>query len=113
MKHPGHLTGMGTARRTAPQPDAQHTGTQCLEANLIAMDDEKLVFVDTATKFGGCDIPKEEPDQKRFERIAVAYLAESEVEDLTSIRYDIVSLLATDSEKAFLRHHKNALNDRR
>ncbi|WP_455044644.1 hypothetical protein [Lancefieldella rimae] len=77
------------------------------------MDDEKLVFVDTATKFGACDIPREEPDQKRFERIAVACLAESEVEDLTSICYDIVSLLVTDSEKAFLRHHKNVLNDRR
>lgn len=51
---------------TAPQPGAQHTGTQYLEANLIAMDDEKLVFADTSTKCGGCDIPKEETDQKRF-----------------------------------------------
>ncbi len=61
----------------------------------------------------GYDVPKEEPDQERFERIAAAYLAESEVEDLTSIRYDIVSLLATGPERILLRHHKNVLNDGR
>ena len=77
------------------------------------MDDEKLVFVDTVTKCGGYDMPKERPDQERFERISAVYLAESEMEGLTSIRYDIVSLLVTSSEKALLRHHKNALNDGR
>ena len=35
------------------------------------------------------------------------------MEGLTSIRYDIVSLLVTGSEKALLRHHKNVLNDGR
>ena len=62
---------------------------------------------------GGYDMPREEPDQERFERIAAAYLVESEVEGLTGIRYDIVSLLVTGSEKALLHHHKNVLNDRR
>lgn len=47
-------------------------------------------------------MPREEPDQERFERIAAAYLAETEVETLTSIRYNIVSLLVTGSEKALL-----------
>ena len=41
----------------------------------------------------------------------ITYLAESEVEGLTSIRYDIVSLLVTGSEKAPLRRHKNGLDD--
>ena len=36
--------------------------------------------------------------------------AKAEVEGLTSIRYDIVSLLVTGTEKALLRHHKNVLN---
>lgn len=58
-------------------------------------------------------MPGEEPDQKRFERIAAAYLAGAEVEGLTSIHYVIVSLLVTGSEKALLRHHKNLLNDGR
>lgn len=69
--------------------------------------------MDTVTKCGGYDMPKEGPDQERFERISAVYLAESEMEGLTSIRYDIVSLLVTGSEKALLRHHKNALNDGR
>jgi hypothetical protein len=41
------------------------------------------------------------------------YRAEAEVEGLTSIHYDIVSLLVVGSEKALLRHHKNVLNDGR
>ena len=100
----------------------KHRGIEVLEEGwahgsdgigFIAMDGDELVFVDTATKCGGYDMPQEEPDRERFERIAAAYLAEAEVEGLTSIRYDIVSLLATGSEKALLRHHKNALNDGR
>ncbi|WP_428859693.1 hypothetical protein AB4920_10035 [Bifidobacterium dentium] len=69
--------------------------------------------MDAATKCGGYDMPREEPDQERFERIAAAYLSEAELEGLTSIRYDIVSLLVVGSEKALLRHHKNVLNDGR
>ena len=69
--------------------------------------------MDTTTKCSGYDMPKEDSDQKRFEHIAMAYLAESEVEGLTSIRYDIVSLLVTSSDKALLHHHKNVLNDGR
>ena len=100
----------------------KHRGIEVLEESwahgpdsiaFIAMDNEGLVFVDTATKCGGYDMPREEPDQVRFERIAAAYLAEAEVEGLTSIRYDIVSLLVTGSKKALLRHHKNVLNDGR
>ena len=62
---------------------------------------------------GSYDIPKEEPDQERFGRIAAVYPAEAEAEELTSIRNDIVSLLVTNSEKALLRHRKNVLNDGR
>ena len=100
----------------------KHRGIEVLEESwahgsnsidFIAMDDEELVFVDAATKCGGHGMPREEPDRERFERIAAAYLAEAEVEGLTSIRYDIVSLLVTGSEKALLRHHKNVLNDGR
>mgnify|MGYP001740701574 FL=1 len=100
----------------------KHRGIEALEKNwahgsdgidFIVMGDEELVFVDTATKCGGFDMPREEPDQERFQRIATAYLAESKVEGLASIRHDIVSLLVTGSEKVLLRHHKNVLNDRR
>ena len=100
----------------------RHRGIEVLEEgwahgsdsiDFTAMDDEELVFVDAATKCGGHGMPREEPDRERFERIAATYLAEAEVEGLTSIRYDIVSLLVTGSEKALLRRHKNVLNDGR
>ena len=48
--------------------------------------------MDAATKCGGHDMPKEEPDQERFERIAAAYLAESEIEGLISIRFLLLHL---------------------
>ncbi len=88
-------------------------GVPAYRGGFLALDEGELVFVDTTTKCGGYDMPQEEPDRERFERIAAAYLAEAEVEGLTSIRYDIVSLLVTGSEKALLRHHKNVLNDGR
>lgn len=47
-------------------------------------------------------MPKEEPDQEYFECIAASYLAEAEVENLTSIHYDTVSLLVTDFKKVLL-----------
>lgn len=77
------------------------------------MNEGELVLVDTITKCGSYDTPQEEPDRERFERIAAAYLAGAEMEGLTSIRYDIVSLLVVGSEKALLRHHHNVLNERR
>ena len=52
---------------------------------------ERLALVDITTRCRGYDMPRKEPDQERFERIAAAYLAEAEVEGLTSIRYDIVA----------------------
>lgn len=100
----------------------KHRGIEVLEeswahgldsVDSIAMDEEELVFVDAVTKCRGYDMPKEKPDQERFGRITATYLAESEVEGPTSIRYDIVNLLATNSDKALLRHHKNVLNDGR
>ncbi len=54
--------------------------------------DEELIFADTAAKCVDYDMPKEELDQERFERIAAAYLAESEVEGLTSIRFLLLRL---------------------
>ena len=48
------------------------------------------------------------PDRKAFERIAAAYLAET---DLTSIeiRYDIVGVLVISENRALVRHHVNAI----
>ena len=55
--------------------------------------------------------PRRQEHLATVRRGNITYLAESEVEGLTSIRYDIVSLLVTGSEKAPLRRHKNGLDD--
>jgi putative endonuclease len=79
--------------------------------DIIAREDDDLVFVDVQVRDDGArEMPEEQPDRDRFERIAVAYLAESGDEADFAIRYDIISLLVIGGSKALLRHHRNALS---
>ncbi len=72
---------LAAGQRTAPPPRMpQHADTQHLATNLIATDDEELIFVNTVTRRRGYDMSKEEPDQERFKRIAAVHLAEAEAE---------------------------------
>lgn len=49
-------------------------------------------------------ITKENP--QRAGRIAINYLKSHDVEDMV-VRFDAISLLIVESDKAFLRHHVN------
>ncbi|MBR2521892.1 MAG: YraN family protein [Coriobacteriales bacterium] len=81
------------------------------EADLIAMDDGVLVFVEVKTR--SCDahgLPEEAVDAKkrrRYEMIALAYLKESDFDSL-QVRFDVISITMMGLRKAFLRHHINA-----
>lgn len=79
--------------------------------DIIAREDEDLVFVDVRVKADGTrQMPEEKPDRDRFERIAAAYLTEADEGADFAIRYDIVSILVLNDNKALLRHHRNALS---
>ena len=79
--------------------------------DIIAREDEDLVFIDVQVKDDGSrEMPEEKPDRDRFERIAAAYLAEADDETNFAVRYDIISLLVIGGSKALLRHHRNALS---
>ena len=78
--------------------------------DLIAKDGDDLVFIDVLVGEGFRGMPEEKPDRGKFERLAVAYLAEADGSCNLAIRYDIVSLLVVNSDRALLRHHVNALS---
>lgn len=79
--------------------------------DFIAHDEnDDLVFIKCTTHGNeGEGIPEENPDRKAFERIAAAYLTESDC-DNTTVRFDLVSLLVIGDSRTLLRHHINALS---
>lgn len=78
--------------------------------DIIARDGEDLVFCDVLVEASGLDMPEEQPDRGRFERIAAAYLATTEADGSFEVRYDVISILVVSGSRALLRHHINALS---
>lgn len=78
--------------------------------DFIATDeDDALVFIGCEVNANaGEGIPEEAPDRKAFERIAAAYLAESDMSSV-EVRYDIVGVLVIGENRALIRHHINAI----
>lgn len=83
------------------------------EADIIALDCNALVFVEVKTR---SDIrkgfPSEAVDAKkreRYERIALAYIAESSYVDIP-IRFDVVSIVVAPNNRAVIRHHIDAFS---
>lgn len=83
------------------------------EADIIAKDDDTVVFVEVKTR-KGCDhgFPSEAvtaAKRHRYEKIALAYLAECEEVD-APVRFDVVSIVVVSSRKAVVRHQINAFS---
>lgn len=83
------------------------------EADIVARDGETLVFVEVKTRSSvekgfpaeAVDVPKRE----RYEKIALAYLAERDFSDIP-VRFDVVSIVVLAPDRAFIRHHINAFS---
>lgn len=67
---------------------------------------ERLLLTE-ASRNAGAGFPDTEADRKAFERLAAAYLAETEYVDV-AVRLDIVSLLVVGDDRALIRHCSNA-----
>lgn len=81
------------------------------EVDIIATEDESLHFVEVKTR-SNCDkgFPAEAVDaskRERYEKIACCYLRTYEPTDIP-VCFDIVSIVATGENRAFLRFHRNA-----
>lgn len=81
------------------------------EADIIARDEDAVHFVEVKTRSNvDCGFPSEAVDRgkrERYERIAVAYLADYDVVDI-GIMFDIISIVVTGPNRAVLRYHRNA-----
>lgn len=83
------------------------------EADIIARDGDAVVFVEVKTRSNiEKGFPSEAVDEEkrgRYERIAALFLRDFDVVDVP-VRFDIMSVLALDSERALIRHHINAFS---
>lgn len=81
------------------------------EADIIAKDDDVLVFVEVKTRTNDIyGLPEEAVDRtkrKRYENIALAFLSTCDITDI-EVRFDVVALVLIGDNRALLRHHINA-----
>lgn len=81
------------------------------EADIIARDDDAVVFVEVKTRSNcDCGMPSEAVDEAkrdRYERIAALFLQGYDVVDVP-VRFDIVSIVVIAPDRAMIRHHINA-----
>lgn len=76
----------------------------------IANEEGDLVFIGCQLRQNsGEGFPEEALDRDFLERLVAAYLAEHLDSGDCAIRFDVVSMLILGDDRAFLRHHRNAL----
>lgn len=80
-------------------------------ADIVARDGDGIHIVEVKTRGDAAHgFPSEDlgaGKRLRYERIAMAYLAQSDLVDV-GVSFDIVSIVVTGERRAFLRYHKNA-----
>ena len=81
------------------------------EVDIIAKDEECLVFVEVKTRLNEDQgVPEEAvtaEKRKRYERIAAAFLKTYDEVDI-QIRFDVIGILVLTPDRAMVRHHVNA-----
>ena len=83
------------------------------EVDIIARDDDALVFIEVKTRTSvEHGLPEEAvtPQKRaRYEKMAALYLRDYEVVDVP-LRFDVIAILVTAPDRAILRHHANAFS---
>jgi putative endonuclease len=81
------------------------------EIDIVALDGETLVLCEVKTRKGvGKGTPEDAvtpAKQKRYKRLAAAYVQSSSLEDV-EVRFDVITLLVLAEDRALLRHHRAA-----
>lgn len=81
------------------------------EIDIVALDGEVLVLCEVKTRKGvGKGTPEEAvtpAKQKRYKRLAAAYLQAEGLEQV-EVRFDVITLLVLAEDRALLRHHRAA-----
>lgn len=81
------------------------------EADIIAKDENTLVFIEVKTR-KNCEhgFPSEavtRTKREKYEKIALAYLADYDDEDFP-VRFDVIAIVVIGPSKAMIRHQINA-----
>lgn len=84
------------------------------EADIVACDEDgALVFVEVKTRTDATKgFPSEAVGPKKrakYEKIALAYLADYDVVDIV-VRFDVISIMVLTPERAMIRHHIGAFS---
>lgn len=81
------------------------------EVDIVALDDEVLVLCEVKTRKSVARGSAEEAitpaKQKRYARIARAYLSENSLADI-ELRFDAIAITVIADDRALLRHHRAA-----
>lgn len=81
------------------------------EIDIIALDGDELVICEVKTRASTTAGQPEEAvspaKQRRLVRLAEAYVAAAGSHDV-QVRFDVISILVLDDERALLRHHRAA-----
>ncbi|MDO4502950.1 MAG: YraN family protein [Coriobacteriia bacterium] len=81
------------------------------EADIVAQDENALVFVEVKTRsnvdFGMPEEAVTPAKRNKYERIAAAFLREYPCSE-TVVRFDVVGLLVVGNNRALIKHHINA-----
>jgi putative endonuclease len=84
---------------------------QAGEADVIAREGGDLVFVEVKTRRSdSAGFPEDAVDhekRRRYEKIAMEYLFSHDLPS-ARVRFDVIALLLSGDNKAFLRHHRDA-----
>ncbi|MCL2883001.1 MAG: YraN family protein [Coriobacteriia bacterium] len=84
---------------------------QAGEADIIALEDDELVFIEVKTRSSlDKGFPEDSVTRKkrqRYELIAAYYLSDYEGPS-RRIRFDVIAILVTGENQAFLKHHRDA-----
>ncbi len=111
---------LGKRGEDAAAADLERTGMTVVDRNwrckageidLVVIDGHEVVFVEVKTrKTTSTGQPEEAVTptrQRRYKRLAQAYLQEAGLSEV-SARFDVVSLLVVADDRALLRHHRAA-----
>ncbi|MDR0350600.1 MAG: YraN family protein [Coriobacteriales bacterium] len=84
------------------------------EADVIAREQEDLVFIEIKTRSSvHAGFPEDavtRQKRRRYEKIATEYLFTHNLPSVR-VRFDVMALLLSEDGKAFLRHHRDAFGE--
>lgn len=87
------------------------TSPEGAQIDLIASDDDTLVFIDvTATEYGESGFEGGKVKRSDLEIAAAAWLAGNSPNGEIQVRFDIIDMLVVSTDRALLRHHINAFS---